>query len=620
MEKLVSEAILNIREVKKHKPTKIAVAEHVVIAARKSGLGPSCTLEEANHIIDKMVKENVIFENGEDSYFLTSKSKKKGQTKTSLQVKSSDILENEVAEDLLATPSSMPSEKSDRETQSFPHGASASLSKNTREMLEESGKGNSFHDDEVNLQKNEKEREKTVSKQSAKPHQNQKNLSTTSNTDFIVSSRRLDNLEKKVDEILFELKKPKKEDTGKSTTENQSIHSLLLKIDQLANINKSLENENAMLKTNAANNMKSQGYLSRNSYSSGYHRQLPDLYTQDPNNEMTNIPKRAPGPMAARNQWSFPKVTTKKPKLFSNNNPVLTSNRYTSLQVDEENSECDTFLARNVVPGNASYSESVRGKNRQDQNMRSDSFAWPNENEGSNERADERFGFGQDGCSKKFANPPLAAYISRPAPEQELRPQSRQELRPPSIPINTRQSFQERQYSNQRNQRSQQNPSLNVVGDSMIRSINRRVLNEETEGWNIRVKTFGGAKVEDMDYYLEPTLQYKPKAIILHCGTNNLRRDSPEVVANKVISLAVKVKRRVANVAVSGIIMRTDSNELEQKRREANELIKRGLHQHHVDFIDHENINSYHLDNSGLHLNQFGTNILSGNFIDFLKT
>ena len=213
MEKLVSEAILNIREVKKHKPTKIAVAEHVVIAARKSGLGPSCTLEEANHIIDKMVKENVIFENGEDSYFLTSKSKKKGQTKTSLQVKSSDILENEVAEDLLATPSSMPSEKSDRETQSFPHGASASLSKNTREMLEESGKGNSFHDDEVNLQKNEKEREKTVSKQSAKPHQNQKNLSTTSNTDFIVSSRRLDNLEKKVDEILFELKKSQKKKT-----------------------------------------------------------------------------------------------------------------------------------------------------------------------------------------------------------------------------------------------------------------------------------------------------------------------------------------------------------------------------------------------------------------------
>ena len=93
------------------------------------------------------------------------------------------------------------------------------------------------------------------------------------------------------------------------------------------------------------------------------------------------------------------------------------------------------------------------------------------------------------------------------------------------------------------------------------------------------------------------------------------------MVANKVISLAVRVKRRVANVAVSGIIMRTDSdsNELEQKRRETNELIKRGLHQHHVDFIDHENINSYHLDNSGLHLNQFGTNILSGKFIDFLK-
>ena len=120
------------------------------------------------------------------------------------------------------------------------------------------------------------------------------------------------------------------------------------------------------------------------------------IQTQDPNNEMTNIHTRAPAPIAPRNQWAFPKVTAKKPKLFSKN-PALTSNRCTCLQVDEENSECVTFPARNVVPGDASYSESVRGKNRRDKNMRSDSFAWPNENEVSNERADENVGFGQDG-------------------------------------------------------------------------------------------------------------------------------------------------------------------------------------------------------------------------------
>ena len=60
----------------------------------------------------------------------------------------------------------------DRETQSVPNGASASLSKNTREMLEEGGKGISFLDEK--LQKNEKEREKIVTKQSTKLHQNKK--------------------------------------------------------------------------------------------------------------------------------------------------------------------------------------------------------------------------------------------------------------------------------------------------------------------------------------------------------------------------------------------------------------------------------------------------------------
>ena len=65
--------------------------------------------------------------------------------------------------------------------------------------------------------------------------------------------------------------------------------------------------------------------------------------------------------------------------------------------MDEENSLCGTFPARNVVPGDLSYAESVRGKKNQDQNMRPDSFAWPNKNERSSERTDERFGFAQDG-------------------------------------------------------------------------------------------------------------------------------------------------------------------------------------------------------------------------------
>eukprot|EP00112_Aurelia_sp_Birch-Aquarium-sp1_P013358 Seg2833.6 transcript_id=Seg2833.6/GoldUCD/mRNA.D3Y31 product="ATP-dependent DNA helicase PIF1" protein_id=Seg2833.6/GoldUCD/D3Y31 len=80
--------------------------------------------------------------------------KSQGQTITSRTFYKT--LENEVAEDLLATPSSMPSEKSDKESERLPNGASASLSENTRETLEESGKGLSFLHD-LKLQKNEKE-------------------------------------------------------------------------------------------------------------------------------------------------------------------------------------------------------------------------------------------------------------------------------------------------------------------------------------------------------------------------------------------------------------------------------------------------------------------------------
>ena len=79
---------------------------------------------------------------------------------------------------------------------------------------------------------------------------------------------------------------------------------------------------------------------------------------------------------------------------------------------------------------------------------------------------------------------------------------------------------------------------------------------------------------------------------------NNLRNDNAENLANKIIALAVEVKKRVANVAISGIVFRADL-EIEHKRKRVNYLVEVGLKDYGIDFISQDNIKAAHLDKWG---------------------
>ena len=122
-----------------------------------------------------------------------------------------------------------------------------------------------------------------------------------------------------------------------------------------------------------------------------------------------------------------------------------------------------------------------------------------------------------------------------------------------------------------------------------------------------------------MKSFLEPTISMQPDGIIIMRGTNNLRRETQHETANKISKLAVETKRRVKNVAVSAIIRMADSEELEWKWKQVNQLVEQVLKTNEISFIKHENIQIRHLDHWGLHLNMHGSNILTGNFINFLK-
>eukprot|EP00112_Aurelia_sp_Birch-Aquarium-sp1_P000140 Seg1010.15 transcript_id=Seg1010.15/GoldUCD/mRNA.D3Y31 product="hypothetical protein" protein_id=Seg1010.15/GoldUCD/D3Y31 len=93
-----------------------------------------------------------------------------------------------------------------------------------------------------------------------------------------------------------------------------------------------------------------------------------------------------------------------------------------------------------------------------------------------------------------------------------------------------------------------------------------------------------------MTSYIRPTIEEDPDGVIIVCGTSNLRSVTPEEVASKMISLAFEVKKEINDVAISSIIRRTDSDDLERKRMHVNKMVRAGLLATGMKFIGHDNI------------------------------
>ena len=165
-------------------------------------------------------------------------------------------------------------------------------------------------------------------------------------------------------------------------------------------------------------------------------------------------------------------------------------------------------------------------------------------------------------------------------------------------------------------------PEIAIVGDSIVGSIRRKDINTETKDHFVTVKTFKGATVDEMDSYIIPTIKKQPDGLILHCGTNNLRKDDPDIIASKVLSLAIEAKRRIPHVAVSSLIARGDSDIMEERRNHVNQILERSLAPYHICFIKHNNIDFDWRDclwKDGIHLSDHGSAKFTGNFVRFLN-
>ena len=116
--------------------------------------------------------------------------------------------------------------------------------------------------------------------------------------------------------------------------------------------------------------------------------------------------------------------------------------------------------------------------------------------------------------------------------------------------------------------------------------------------------------------YAKPSLKHEPNAIIIHCGTNNLKEEkTAEEIASDITRLACSLRNETTEVIVSGITPRKDK--LDAKGKLVNIILYRKLSERNLGYVDNNNINvTNDLNKSGLHLNYSGIKILADNFID----
>ena len=131
----------------------------------------------------------------------------------------------------------------------------------------------------------------------------------------------------------------------------------------------------------------------------------------------------------------------------------------------------------------------------------------------------------------------------------------------------------------------------------------------------VYIKSFPGAKIECMEDYVKPSIKYNPDLFLLHCGTNDLRteKDATEI-ANEIINRANKLKKGENEIIISGLVERNDK--WNGKGKQVNIELKLKCVDNNFLYCDNANLSTiYHVNTSGLHLNENGTIALANNFI-----
>ena len=153
-----------------------------------------------------------------------------------------------------------------------------------------------------------------------------------------------------------------------------------------------------------------------------------------------------------------------------------------------------------------------------------------------------------------------------------------------------------------------------VIGDSHLKRINRRKFNNSLNNARSFIKSFPGAKVEELQHYVTPH-----DISIIHVGGNNVNLQNLEDINVDEISVnIVNVGKKCASfnstVFISSILVKKNYRVSAVIRR-VNEKLQDLCRKYGFHFISNDNVGREFLCDDGIHLLDDGTYIFAGNFV-----
>ena len=107
-----------------------------------------------------------------------------------------------------------------------------------------------------------------------------------------------------------------------------------------------------------------------------------------------------------------------------------------------------------------------------------------------------------------------------------------------------------------------------IVGDSMIKNVNRREVSRDDP---VKIRCHLGVTTDDIIDYVRPTARKKPDMIIIHTGTNDIQNKVNTLQKVRKVITTIKevdVKNEI-QIAFSSVIHRDDEG-FEEKIKEIN--------------------------------------------------
>ena len=130
--------------------------------------------------------------------------------------------------------------------------------------------------------------------------------------------------------------------------------------------------------------------------------------------------------------------------------------------------------------------------------------------------------------------------------------------------------------------------SVIIVSDSILKHVNDHDI---SRSHTVKVCPNPGASTHDLIDYVKPAMRKKPKALVIHTGTNNIQQEINTIkMAKKLVKVIQEIdSKKEIEIIFSGLIQRED-HDFRGQIEEINSKLKRYCESKGYRFVENSNI------------------------------